>query len=713
MRWGYWILGLGVLVTIPSQLMGVEIPTVAPGYAMAQDSFDTPLVVDSTSPFIDESDTPAAVDAAPLFSLEPLSLAPQRSYFQTDPAARFGWWAIRTRGNPNKVGEFQSLKSSPFWDVDRLSSNGTQTLDFFLNGTDSESNQAGLYFFRPGISADIDYERFLHRLDHDTLDNFRDPPADGSAVAVQDTNIGEDYAIRVQELKANFKGKVTENIRWRLNVWTMRKSGERQVDATGHCFHDGGFNPLTCHVVSQRQQIDWLTTEIEPAVEVRIGAVTAEYSRTMRSFTQNDQTVTRDYTTLVPNSFNGADLPYAVVPDNYTQVDRLKLGVDLTTNTDFYGNLFLGDTVNRHRNIRREFGGFDLRLTNRSIDGLALTAFAKRLDQRGQRPDTLLDDGTETDPDLIRDPINRIRTTAGARGRWRPFRGNHSLRRLSFTGGYEYRMIDRENVTYDLDNVADTSFTQGDTISHLVHVGPSIRWSPCFDSYIRFKARSIDYPLSGLQRLNILSLDSAVNSGLPESEYLVEIGGTWTPSDSFLLSASFWVEKRHHSSDAVDFDESSYPLVLSAWYAPTCKWSLSAGYATYTDWIDQDITLGSVADAFTSRWSYGGRSNIVNVGASYAWSERLTLKGSTEYVNSRNAFATPPSPNPGVVDYADLPGLSDVVVETTRFRIGVDYWLRKGITCYFYYDYFDYEDQAGNGNSGTASMFLSGVTASY
>ena len=34
----------------------------------------------------------------------------------------------------------------------------------------------------------------------------------------QDLNVGQDYAIRVQELKTDFRGNLSENLKWRLNV---------------------------------------------------------------------------------------------------------------------------------------------------------------------------------------------------------------------------------------------------------------------------------------------------------------------------------------------------------------------------------------------------------------------------------------------------------------------------------------------------------------
>ena len=67
--------------------------------------------------------------------------------------------------------------------------------------------------------------------------------------------------------------------------------------------------------------------------------------RVVRIFDQNDQVVTREFGSIGPHF--PTDQPYAVVPNNFTQVDRLKLGVNLPADTRFYAQLQTGDTHNR------------------------------------------------------------------------------------------------------------------------------------------------------------------------------------------------------------------------------------------------------------------------------------------------------------------------------------------------------------------------------
>ena len=155
------------------------------------------------------------------------------------------------------------------------------------------------------------------------------PPAtpDGNVIT-NDLNVGQDYAIRVEELDAKSHGKLMDNVTWRMNVWSQRKFGERQENATAHCFNfnspaAAGATGNVCHVVSQRQAIDWTTVEVQPAVEAKFENVTVEYSHTIRDFGADDGTVTRQYTHFSgfspANDVLGPPYDYALVPDTETK----------------------------------------------------------------------------------------------------------------------------------------------------------------------------------------------------------------------------------------------------------------------------------------------------------------------------------------------------------------------------------------------------------
>jgi hypothetical protein len=147
---------------------------------------------------------------------------------------------------------------------------------------------------------------------------------------------------------------------------------------------------------------------------------------------------------------------------------------------------------------------------------------------------------------------------------------------------------------------------------------------------------------------------------------------------------------------------------------------MSAGLATFSNWIDQAITLGrengapaTELTAWTSEWNYGGRADVLNLGTTYLWTDRVQLVGGFEYVRAYNRFAAPPAPATAVGGYADLPGYSEVRVNTYRFTAGVDYALSDLTTCFLRYNFYEYDDIASPEFAGIAHMVLGGVSAVY
>lgn len=656
-------------------------------------------------------------------------------------AVRFGWWGVGTDGSLNKTGEFQDLRSSPFWDVDSISSDGVRTWDITLSGLDNEANDARVYYFGPSLSARLDFQRYLRRWDHDPLTGYdRDnpvPPGPDDNVVSEDLNVGEDYAIRVQELDTKFQGRLADNLKWRLNVWSMRKFGERQSNATAHCFNinapaPAGANGNVCHVLSQRQTIDWLTVEIEPVIEARFDDITVEYSRTMRGFGQDDGAIDRQYTRFgfTPASGTlGPDFNYAIVPESFTQIDRLKVDARLTEYNQLYANLYHGDTKNDFRNTHREFNGYDLRLINSAMDDVKLIGYTSRYEEENDFPPFFLDAPplspapvppatTSYDENSLRHPVDYTRTRAGLKGSWQPFgdRGpRHSNYGLwdgtSLASGYEYYLLERDFATY---NTALGPFTEPDTKSHQIEFGPSTRWSRSLDTYVRYKIRFIEDPLIGVREFN-----GRFNSNQPEQVHLTEVGWTWTPATNFMTTTQVSFINSWHDSEYADFSEDNYPMVFTMWYAPTQRLNLTSGYAYYSNWIDQDITLGFTTPDVpvppvrteTTQWSYSGENHLVNFGANYALTERVQLVGGYEWNRGTNVFNVPPSI--AGADWSLLPFLADVIVETQRVTAGVDWQPYRDTNVYLRYVYFDYDDLSEGLYTGTAHMALAGVTRTW
>jgi hypothetical protein len=714
-------------------------------------------------------------------------------------AARFGWWGVHNTGSLNMTGEWQGLHpSSPFFDVEGLWTNGQRTLDAFASGPENETTKAGLYFYNgPGLTAKLNYDRFLHQLGHEPFPYNPGPPPTGfnptgllpATVATnptfalygEDRSIGQDYAFNVQTLKVNFKGDLTENIKWRLNVWGLEKEGMRQTNALTHCYatpagqteFNGAVVSSRCHVVSRAQHVDWLTMEIEPVIEARLTDwATIEYSRTMRSFQQSDDTMLNGYTgsgTATGNIGAGPNrlAEYGLVPENYTEIDRLKLGAQLGDCTDMYLLGYLGNMTNRYRDIQRHFSGVDGRITNQSLDGLQLTGYGRVYNQDTTEAPFLLD-GLNGHPQQYENTTNRFPTepidrdygAVGVKGRWKPFHDEcGTLRSKSaLIGGYEYSLINRRPAEffYELEGL-HTTVGHPNTNANKYFVGAQQDWTCTFNTYLKYTIIDTNDPLygatpgqTGSDPIDAL-VDDAINTSLPTHEDRIELNGTWTPTDNFMLSGTFFIERTYNHSEFAHFEEDHYPFMINAWYAPTCKWSVSGGYAQLTNWIQQDITLGNqglpatppIATPQTfanipasitnqSPWEFMGKADLLTFSTSYLMTERLSLTGGFEYMHGINAITSIPDGTvlvsaPGTtaatpypdnvtgqsVSYADIPGYSRVTIDSYRVSAGLDYLLRRNMSTFFRYNYYDYRDETMAWNSGTSHMFLGGLTGTY
>lgn len=676
-------------------------------------------------------------------------------------AVRLGGWGVITTGSKALVGEWAGLQDwSLFYDVDGLTSNGQQTADFFITGPEGRSNMAGLdFYYGPGLQAEFGYRRFLHRLGYDPVGGpalpngfapeggFYIPPlpngtdgyvltGGGNATGKDLVNAGDDYAIRVQQFQADVGGRLGQNVRWQVNFWGLKKEGTRQANAQQHCYSQ---NPApagrSCHVTSQGQRIDWLTMEVEPVIEAKLGFLTVEYSRTMRSFQQDDQIALADFTGPPFGSYGlGAVGAYAYVPENFTAIDRFKMRAQLGANTDMYVMGLVGNTHNKFRQSDRKFYGVDARLTNRTFDGLSVVVYGKTHTQNNSADTVALDDRYPGNPywledvppqEFYLDPpdnnylglVDRRWFRAGVKSRWRPFYDSCGLaNRFALVGGYQWSEIRRDGVEYELDNLGP--FTQPTTVNNMFFAGMEQDWSYRLSTYLRYRMTATSWPLVGVTERQQLSLDAAINSNQPEHEGRIEMGGTWNLADDFMVTGSFWLQNRYNHSQYVNFSEQNYPLTLALWYAPNECWSLSAGYANLTNWIDQDITLGredgggGELTAFTSPWNYTGRSDVVTLAANYAASQYMRYNCRAEYVSFENYFDTPPTPA-GAVSYADIPTYSAVLGQIWRLGAGFDYLVNQNMNAYFRYDFYDYDGFTMAYNSGTAHMFLVGLTGTF
>jgi hypothetical protein len=729
----------------------------------------------------------------PLLSAEPVrTIACEQPGSDVDTCAggfisqqlvQAGWWFNSLQGSPDKVAQYQDLDSSPFWSFDSFHADGTRTWDVFATGLDQEANDLRVGLALSDVIADIQYQRYIDHTEPDRLLNFPQPvpehahpgsdPTDYGQYAAEDRNVGDDYATRIQQLRAKFHGPLTDQAKWRLNVWSLRKSGHRQALALSNSYDrpDVYGNCQACHVLSQRQEIDWRTVEVEPVVETRQGPFSIAFSLPVRSFTQNDQAVSRLYNpppandggAAVPPQLGSESYPegeeyaYGLVPENLTQIRKLKIGVDLGPSRQLVALLHHGSTDNQFRNVRRNFSGADLRLIDRPAAGISWTGYARYTQQDNPLPSELI--GAETlefdrydeseEPcledisrsyggcgcaplptsctlgsdgvsdffasDALADPVDYYRTTLGWNGRWKPFGYDCGWKRgLTCYGRYEFRLLQRGDAEFEaaVEPGETIVLDQSESHRHTFQLGMSQRWARTLDSFLRYRTWYESDPLFGVRETNAVT-----NSSLPTHAQRIEIGGTWSPWDALIASGTLGLENQLHDSEIADFDQWDWPLTVTLWYAPAPAFWFTAGYAYSANTLQQAITLG---DDFqdggyhapvTEIWGYRQRSHVASLGCLWRRTPRLSWRGSVQFIRGINGLDSTIF-EPRFV----WPAIEDVVRNdrtSLRLSAGCDYAFGPRTTGYVRYNYLDYDDAVIAYNSGTAHLLLAGLSTSY
>jgi hypothetical protein len=790
-----------VKVNYLTLLAGATMALLTAASARAQAPAASALAADATA-------APAATTAlSTTASAAPMAAAKgdvATYYDDSDPVqdfiARVGAWAVHSTGSPTEIGQYQDVRqSSPFFDIDGIKSDGDRTLDISLVGTDNEANDARVNYYGPKLEAKVDYERYLDQLYQDSYAGWASISTATSAANSKTFNVAsrdnlnptQDYAIRVQEWKADFKGNLTDNLKWYVNTFGLEKDGYRQANAVSHCFPAGtpgasygGItyagttgNTAQCHAVSQAQHIDWQTTEVEPGLELRVGELTVNYSHMIRDFRAGDSMALSLYNTnssgFQPPTYTAAPggnpkgftvAGNNIVPNTLTQMDRLKAHADVGCKTDIYAMGYAGDTTDDLNGMDRHYDGGDLRITNRSIENLTVTGYGRAYGEHTnlqqnpslssadpslayfyQQPAVPVYSGTLSSAAQTVPPvIDRDREAVGASTRWLPFGDdcNWVRRHFAVTGGYEYGTEHYQatpggpgypnSLTYAVAYApSNSTFVQPDTIKNTFSIGLEEKWSDNFQTYIRFKNIETKYPFIGVTPAVAYSEGAALNTCLPTVENRVELGGTYTVCDAFMLNATIFLETASNNGiyagpNSNHFDSNSFPFVLSAWWSPTPQWSFNAGFAEMDSWIDQQVVQsvlgGNPPTPYFIPATFNNRSDLFDLGTRYAWTSRLSTCATVEYVHSSNDTSIPVPYTGGAYDVGQY---SLVASDTVRFTLGVDYLLRPGFTTFARYNFYNFEDfnpvpttgptsgATSTNATGQTNMFLVGASAKF
>jgi hypothetical protein len=381
----------------------------------------------------------------------------------------------------------------------------------------------------------------------------------------------------------------------------------------------------------------------------------------------------------------------------------------------------------------------DLRLTNTAIKNVSLTGYGTIYNDDEKQPVVQnLPDALGNVPALAptapatantvlglaennRPAYDYRKSTLGLNEVWRPWGTGFGLGGLAVTAGYEYCDLQRNNLLYSLTSTPSVvAVDELHTITNDFQIGPDVRWSTHFDTYLHYKYQNADQPLIGFSRDN-----GQYNTLLPTTDNIVEAGFNLMPTEHFILNSCVGFENATNHSPFANFTEHNYPFNINAWYGPTQRFSLSAGYAFYSNFVAQNITLAdqnlpTTTGALPSSgvWDYGGQAQVWTLGVKYQATPRVQLSGKFEFVlghdlidNSATEVNTTKAGAPVLI--TDLGAYSEVQNRTTRLTLGADWQITPRIVNFYRYELYEFLDQEPGYQSGTLQGVLGGVSATF
>ena len=216
---------------------------------------------------------------------------------------------------------------------------------------DEQEYKAGLDLRRI-LTLKTDYNRFIHRLDHDELENleahvfsttgaglFYDFNGDGTnnkndeiigsaAVYHSDYGAGDDYYLMRAEWKNEAKLHIPQipGLTIGFNHRFEERKGLEQARTMSKC--------SACHVVADSKSIDEETNDYMPSVTLRTGPVVLNYTFMHREFDDQSEEMTNVYNALAASHLGFTNrlqfddrtgaLPYSSTPDSEKDMHTFK-----------------------------------------------------------------------------------------------------------------------------------------------------------------------------------------------------------------------------------------------------------------------------------------------------------------------------------------------------------------------------------------------------
>lgn len=660
-----------------------------------------------------------------------------------------GYTGVSSNDSLNKTAEYESMDSSV---------GGGLKLDIRQNGiglelegqyTDEEESEGSARFdIKRVLRGDYNYQKFIHRLRHDQLfedkahysvtggpgygsfepsinvdyHDFYDGIIAANAVPLltssgtvgleglqtatfNDLDQGRDYLIERRKHNASAKLQIPAfpYLVPEVKFSHEEKHGWKQATLmTGQC--------TPCHTVAVGQKIDQTTEEVSIGATFKMAGLTASYFHTEREFDNNSDEYAHEgrvdnsyyYDTLAKPYFDrllfeNEEQEIGITADIEKQMDTVKLRYDAPVDTTFYGSYVSAETKNNYNDLEYDSDTLFFSVSNRSIAGLRIKAYAKQyeidsddlyVDLSSFSNNTTITLGTLVDEPVSYFNYNRL-SSASRNVLETGLDASYVIGASTMlTGAYTYKVVDRDNDTfkeYDTSALLDEAYLDDEkTTYNTLELAISTRPVSAVNLRAKYTFEHADTPFSysnGLGYNDLYKygwtqlldsdpdpLDMTTNSpfyqvlrsgyrttsgsNVAENHHQFKASGTWAPSEIFSMSLNGQYTFEENDEAYNDWENNSWNAGVSFFLMPTQSLTFSAGYdyqygktstkyatALYVGCFSE--SMGEQIASVYDNVDYETTAQVLYLSTTYQATKALTLTGDLTWTKAEASADNP------------------------------------------------------------------------
>ncbi len=554
--------------------------------------------------------------------------------------------------------------------------------------------------------ADVDLRAasraFTHAEEHlGTVEEVHEPIS-GMEIVGADADPGADYRDERRESTASLRVRLPG---YPAHLRASGRVAKHEGDQQMRTFFRSCSTHL-CHMDSRTRELDQETRDYSIGLDAHLGPVDLAYSHAAQTFRDQAPDPTLVMSSAYPGFVPAGEYTHDVNPDQRSFSDTLTLNTNLANRAVLSASYTGGEQENETSEVTRRTRSagalLSWRLTPTALVTGRYAYDAERTADLGEQARALREARNvahaRTNHQHVVEP-ERTRHTGELSARFSPVPRADVTARVRHRTLQRYTLLEKQSGVF-----VDEDETTRSTLAGL-------------DGRYRFGT--------------VLALDATLGREWTSGPvYAIEsttvarygLGATWTPLRTLVLRAAWQgLRGENDEPDALQRSWAARPAgdsdllrtvtgnaySASASFLPTAAFDLTLSWNLVDNGVEQDLLLGSPANAgysFLSRdtdWS--GRSQLASVRARWAASRRLTLSAGGLWVDSLESYT------PTVAKADGLEELSTVDFTKLLGSLQAEVRLNDAVGLTLAAFWARFNDQADDAGDGTAEGLLAAV----